>query len=246
MQTLTLENDFLRTFAKYVVVAPEETEIKKQMRTVGKQLTELQTKRAEMFPFESKTAIDAAIKPISQKYRKLSIADAGYTEMLSLDAFTLRRADGLPSFMIVNIEEREPIFGIRVTSDGRKSFTHYSIPSVVQDKMQDVVNLLASKIRWYQSGITMHAELSGHMPDDVRAQVKAAKEAKYRSGWPIFDKIFVIAEAPEWKFNAMPIAKTDPLVVGYEDHCKEFFLITTYDPTDLEKYLLEQYTHTFG
>lgn len=244
MNTLTLENDFLRTFAQHVVVAEEESEIKKQMRKLGKDLTVLYDQRTAMFPFEDKTAINATIRPLSQKYRSLELSMLGYTEKLSLDAFTLRRADGLPTFMMLNIDVRERIFGIQVNSDGRHSFTHHSIPDVARNKMQDVVDLLRTKIRWFQSSITIHAELSGHMPDDVRPLVQKAKDAK-RDGWKLFDKIFVIAEAPEWKYNAMPIAKTDPLVVGYEDHCDEFFLITTYDPTDLEKYLAEQYTHTF-
>ncbi len=243
METLTLENDFLKLFAPYVQVAPEPPALLNEFQKVSEQLNELQTARGKMFQFEDKTEIDAKIRPFYLRRRDLLYAQEGYTEKLSPDAFKLRRQDGLPTFMVINLDERERIFGIRVTDPNSYNVVPWSLPDIIKNQFGDVSKLLYSKMRFWQSEITIHAELSGYMPDHVRPLVQKAKDAKV-SGSKAFDKMFIIAEAPEWKFNQMPVIKTDPIVVGYDYWTQRLYLITVYDPTDLETYLAEQYTHS--
>lgn len=243
METLTLENDFLKLFAPYVQVAPEPSALTTELQEVSEQLTELQTARGKMFQFEDKTEIDTKIRPFYLRRRDLLYAQEGYTEKLSPDAFRLRRKDGLPIFMMINLDERERIFGIRVTDSPTPIVTPWSLPDVVKNQFDDVGKLLYSKMRFWHSEMTIHAELSGYMPDQVRPLVQKAKDAKV-SGSKAFDKMFIIAEAPEWKFNQMPVIKTDPIVVGYDYWTQRLYLITVYDPTDLETYLAEQYAHS--
>lgn len=240
-----LTNDFLKSFAQHVVVAEPEITLSEKIDEVWVELDKLQKIRAGMFEFEDKTVINNTIYPYARRYRQLLIAKLGYPEQLSFDAFKLRRADGLPTFMMIDVDLRERIFGIAFNSHWVE-FRPNTVPDKVKAQMDDVIETLKKRTTGWKAPekTSIHAELSGNIPDDVRPLIRAAKDATI-DNMKVFDKIFIVAEAPEWKFDSMPKAKTDPLVVGQDWKFKDLYLITSYDPTDLEAYLREQFTAKF-
>jgi len=79
--------------------------------------------------------------------------------------------------------------------------------------------------------IEITARYDGAMPHWVREKIHAYMDP--RPGSPRFDKIFIVAEAPQWQINkiaAIPVG--DPLVVGVAHD--NLWLIAAYDLTSAE------------
>lgn len=83
-------------------------------------------------------------------------------------------------------------------------------------------------------------EMGGALPDDARKAIKDNVSS--------FEAIYVVAEAPRWKFTrnwqwAKPEPKrveADPLIVGRLNGC--YYLIHTFDLTPLEKWLRAEFS----
>jgi hypothetical protein len=238
------KTDFIRLFAPYVGVIESDVEVAKKKRDAAiKAAAELIAKRDRMLKVEDKTEINAAIDAERIKARKYTIASRNYLERLDVSAFSLRRQDGLPVFMIVDINDGSPEFVLIVRKDG-EYFTRPSLPDRAKEQFKDVVAKLRKRFGLFSfsDSVSLKAQLKTIIPEDVRPIIeKAMKESA--DGSKLFDEIYIVAEAPKWDIEL--VANTDPLVVGYSKYTDEFFVITTYNPTDLETFLKEQFATGF-
>lgn len=151
-----------------------------------------------------------------------------------------KKSNQLPVFMVLDLEDANG-FSITVEANSmwgtgfQTSFHPKKLPEQIKSQYQGTVqriqNLIYENCLWNAS---LQANYSGLMPDDARIVIDKA----YKSD--LFERIFVIAETPkDLKINQGALALGDPLVIGWTGF--DFYLITVYDPTDLERCIIEEY-----
>lgn len=77
--------------------------------------------------------------------------------------------------------------------------------------------------------VKLHAKLGGTIPDNIRELIRKEKNN--------FDKILILAAAPEWSLEAkrQVVIQADPLVIGQKRN--KYYLLGKFDLTPLEKWL---------
>lgn len=152
----------------------------------------------------------------------------------------------LPAFMVVDLNTNT--FTLTVSplesDSGRLDLEDSGfdfrpdLPGEIADQYMESINyLLRLAVKSHDwADIQIEAEYRGGvMPDDLRVRIRDVQERR------LFDKIFIVAEAPAWKIDAIARTKGDPLVVGWSRDTAQMFLIGAFDPTPLEKYVEEQF-----
>lgn len=172
------------------------------------------------------------------------MAKRGFPE-LDYTFLAWRKKDSkLPAFMVLDLESNH--FVLKVEASGDKvtdeddvmwSFEP-DLPEAITNQFEaSIIYLGQMAIDDYDNDeIAITAQFKGVMPKDVRKKTRAVLESQ------VFDQIFVICEAPDWKINKTGWSfKKDPLVVGWIEETEQMFLIASFDITSLEDYVLTQF-----
>lgn len=94
--------------------------------------------------------------------------------------------------------------------------------------------IMASQIDGARNFYRLRAEYNGLIPDEVRAKIDAAR-IDFNP-----DRIFILAEGPDWRMDRVVVPRADPLVLGFaNDH---FWLIAEYETSPAEEYVSAELT----
>ncbi len=198
------------------------------------------------FAFE---AVDDKIEELeanlaAEKVR-LQMAKLGYPELDYSFLAWQKKDTKLPAFMVLSLDSNEFSITVESTSDRVIDIedTMWSIeptlPEAILDQYENsILQIARLAIKDYDNEeISVSAQFQGVMPSEVRSEVRRVLE----SG--TFDKIFIICEAPKWTINKTGrTSLRDPLVVGWNEETDQMFLIASFDPTTLEKYVQDQFS----
>ena len=179
-----------------------------------------------------------------------AMAKAGYPDQLDLSflgmtKFQERKLFGLlkrkykvPAFIVVDVEDHGKTCDVTIDIGfSRHPLVRTNLPGKMHDAFKGAFSEIA-KIPWIKPvWIELSAVYDGTMPDDTRDKIQKLLHKG------LFDNIFIIAESPEWKINIQSFtsAKADPIVIGWSKKTQQVYIIDVYDPTDLEKYISEQW-----
>lgn len=201
------------------------------------------------FKFESFTEeVKEAVDKLKAEQSALTMAMMGYPEIDHSFLAWRKKDSKMPAFMVLDLENNtfsisvEPYNGFD-EQEGKVDHKHTEfefspdLPDALQDHFEETIkylaNLSAKSYSWNQLEITTEFR-GGIMPQELREKVKLAEKNR------LFDRIFIIAEATDWKIDEIVRAKGDPLVVGWVEETGKMYLIGVYDPTPLEQYIREQ------
>lgn len=82
--------------------------------------------------------------------------------------------------------------------------------------------------------ISISTALNGLLPADAREAIRQNKGK--------FDKIYILAEAPEWKMNVDVYIQKDPLIIGKKDDY--YYILHQFDLTPLERWAEIEFSST--
>ncbi len=173
-------------------------------------------------------------------------------KVLSLEVFGWRRKkDGLPSLAIFGLDSpvckfsaarRQRYNDWGVSRGTANSFvTTPILPKPLRVYYDDIAKLLQRRRSSGQrlASATISVRFAGVIPPATREKI--------RKSLPVFDQVFILAEAPDWKatqrrrrVKPVPMPIGDPLVVGYK--AGQLFLIDTFDTTPVENYIAQEFT----
>lgn len=223
---------------KTMVVAEEKSpKTESRLTDINGKIKKLKGFRvSDVFGFE-KEQTPKAITQLEKEKFHLEMALLGFREMDYSFLGWRNKITRLPAFMILDLESNEFSLAVEAYEDEDDDVEFEpQLPDAIEDQFEDVIQYLGTKSRktrgW--NAVQISAEFQGVMSPEVREKTKAASRH--------FDEVFLIAEAPAWKIDEIRSTKGDPLVVGWVEETEQMFLITAFDPTDLEKYVQEQHT----
>lgn len=201
--------------------------------------TERIIRENKFFPFQNgKEVYEQLLPGLRTQAEHLKMARFGYTHRVDISFLSwIRKSNCLPVFIVLDLHDK---FGFNISVRGKESwgagyealFHPENLPQVIKDQYRSTIRLLESRAEENGSlEASISASYSGLMPEKTEKIITTADRSK------LFQRIYVIVEGPEdWKITI----KGDPLVIGQTD--KDFYLITVYDPTALEKCVAEEYT----
>lgn len=194
-----------------------------------------------------KEDLETAIFVLRGKEEHIAMAKMGYPNRLDLKfleatkiqsrkrfGFTVK--DVWPAFIVVDVTDSDRAFTFRAFNNiyGNTS-VRTNLPGDIEKYFATTIGRL-EKITPRETETVLRAEYRGLLPDALRSEIQNHLQAK------TFDRIFIIAEAPEWKLDV--IVRTppddDPIVVGWKEYTRQAFIIGVYDPTRLEQYIADQ------
>lgn len=205
------------------------------------------------YAFENSTAIVGEKKQqLLQEKQKAErdllnyqMAEKGYQELDYSPLGWLKWRSMLPAFFIVNINHSSVVLNVHVSWGSIDSFcllgeksgpAIYEYPKAISRLYgKAAAAIFKSERRGYDEGsgyITARAQYQGILPDKTRSKIETALQAK------LFDGIYIIAEAKDWKIKKTVVTRADPLVVGWVERTEQMFIIDVFDPTPLEDYLV--------
>lgn len=199
----------------------------------------------QFFGFEDiDSQIDEVTGRIAKDTTRAEMAKLGYPE-LDFSFLAMRKKDSkLPAFMVFNLDSNEFSITTECSEDRATDISDViwsiepDLPLPLSALYEEAIVYLAQlSISDYDNEeIVITAQFKGIMPMDARKKTIKARDLE------IFDQIFIIAEAPLWVVNKTGhTSRKDPLVVGWNQETQQMFLITAFDPTSLEDYVLTQF-----
>ena len=226
-----------------VSVLPTATQQNK-LPLLERSLEDLNTR--EFFAFE---AVEGKIEELEAKLKaekvRLQMASLGYPQLDYSFLTWQKKESKMPAFMVLTLDSNE--FSIIVEPNTSRAMDiendviwsiEPDLPEAVQWQYENSILAIArlSNRDYDDEEISVTAQFQGVMPSEVRTEVRRVLEAE------IFDDIFVICEAPKWVVNKTGrTSLRDPLVVGWDEETDQMFLIASFDPTTLEKYVQDQF-----
>lgn len=200
-------------------------------------------KDKRFFGFEGvKTQADEMTLELDKKSMHIRAALAGFPEQLDYSFLSWRRkSDRWPVFFI--LDEKSNEFEIYAESGNTENDTEWSrnihphLPESIAIQYSATIRKLIQRYLNTRNldSASIATENVGPMPDGARAQLVQAQKSR------LFDRIFVIGEAKNWKYEEVVRVNDDPIVVGWVENTEQMFIITMYNPTPFEKYVAEQY-----
>jgi len=239
-QTATMEN----VFARMVVRVPEGDRLKEELARAKNELNRINRLNEDSFyGFESfDEEKDAAELWVARLKTRAVMAKKGYPELDYTFLGWRNKVTQLPAFIVLGLDNNE--FTISVcAADSINSYVDLSVlPAPIIRQYAEVIGYLIalSHTEYEDDDVAITADFRGIMPKSARYVVKKALASD------LFDQVLVIAEAPaNWKIehgaSARNLVRRDPLIVGWVEETEQMFLITSFDPTALEKYVEEQH-----
>lgn len=228
----------LEVLPKYTIIldTKEDFERKAKIELISDQLSKLNTQKGKMYGFEGEGEIDAAIKKLEQDKKHLEIALKGYPDQLSVELLAMvNPITQLPLFMVLGMNGN--VFRLEV--DRHNEDFSPNIPRPMRVQYQKTINrlrMIRNSVLYKYTDISISAKFEGEMSDEDREDVRKA-EALH-----IFDNIYMIAEAPSWKFNSQRISKTDPVVIGWIESTQQAFVIKVFNPTENESFAMKLFS----
>lgn len=188
--------------------------------------------------YEKKQALEEKIEAIHFKsagqQMHIEMAKKGYPQQMSPEFLTARKKDGTPTFMVMDLKSKSVAINIY------KNLVIFepNLPDLLEKQLKVAVEKLQKKltIQWgLHESTRIVATYTGIVPTKARVEIQKAIDSR------LFNKIFVVAEAPKWDRYETYTAKGDPLVLGWVEKTQQLFVITIFDPTSIEQYVLDQF-----
>lgn len=227
--------------------APKK-EIEQAAETLDKldnKISELATKRSEMFGFERNAA-----GVLEQKIKKLktdraavrSLTKYGQYGRLEFAPLKWRDKDGYPSLVLMTLDSPKFIMGIRTVRQWGGSYRYANVfepklPLVLKENYADVAASLKDMAKDEKKSVYLSTEFSGMIPDDARATIVKAQSE--------FSQIFLLAEANKWQLEkkapkVIPVNTGDPIIAGFDG--TNLWVVGSFDLTSLERLVKSEFT----
>lgn len=161
--------------------------------------------------------------------------------VFSLEPLTWRNKQGFPRLAVFSLES--PDFELAIIRSHSSWDSHRSrwrqkvdpkLPQEMMDCYKDVLGKLSALAKQNKKVARLRAQFGMLIPQAVKEEIVRVRGE--------FKEIFIVAEAPRWdlKLTAIPKPQNkDPLVVGYDG--VNYWLIATFGPTPLEKYIKAEF-----
>lgn len=230
-------------FSKAVVIYPGNPTIR--LREIEKSLKKVEKlDSSDYFGFEDpESQIEELELKLEKEKTHILMARKGFREIDPEFLEWRKKTDKLPAFIILELDSESKEFRISVNPDEddiEESLfeTDPELPEALEKRFHEVQVYLAQLSLQSHDGreISITAKVRGFMDGELREKVRSVQESD------IFDEIYVVAEAQDWKIDETSYLKKDPLVLGYVSETEQLFVIGSYDLTDLEQLILTSHT----
>lgn len=237
--TASIQN-VLETMLILPTPADQKEQFEMQLAQATEQLEALRLiNPTHFYPFENiaekKELVRAGLK---KEIRRLKLELSPYPK-IDLDFLSWTKPTSpLPAFMIASLEGKFSLSVIPDThSDRVGSRFNPVLPEEIESHFKGAVEAMRTTSLKYFDGeeISIWGEIDAVMPKLARTATQEAELSE------MFDQIFLVAEAPIWEVDRTKTVQIDPLVIGWNDDLKQARLITVFNPTPLEEYILANY-----
>ncbi len=181
---------------------------------------------------------------------------ASQFKRIDLDPLRWRNAKKWPLIALFSLASSTFTLGVRAkwkygNWTGRKHFSTKRIcspdlPHVISDCYKDVLDALVERAKNKKKTFILSAEFNGVIPLATKEKIAAAADQ--------FSHVFILAQVKDWKLEEkkpsvgvrpkpVPMVWGDPLVVGWNGG-KDLWLIDSFDPTTLERYIEQVHAAT--
>lgn len=174
---------------------------------------------------------------LSRHNKHVLMKKKGYGKQIPPEFLSAIRPDGFPTFLIID-PDSDGVF--RIVRNQHTFWIEPKLPRMLESQFYQASRKLGTKLKndyAHRSEISISAEITsgGFVPQKAREAILKAQRSR------LFDNIYFVAEANEWKVNVVTRAKDDPLVLGWVEETQQLFLIALYYPTPREQYVVDQF-----
>lgn len=171
----------------------------------------------------------------------------------SIDMSFLRRRDkdGLPLFAVFSLDDPISNIGLEVAVEKnffihnrsirtfRGTFVEFGLSEFIEDVIGNICNRLRIRTPFPFGAVRFEIEhkqkFLGAIPDKTKKKIKKAKN-------DFGNDIFIVAESNGWDEDVKIIKNPDPLVIGWDQSTRTYYLIDTFDLTTVEEMMSKEFT----
>ncbi|MBI4157727.1 hypothetical protein HY502_02675 [Candidatus Woesebacteria bacterium] len=215
----------------------EIRKIPEEKQKADRTLTAIEKLESELLPIEQGLlpAIKARKEGLAKRKKQLeSLRMLKKYAIFSLEPLTWRNKQGYPLLAVFSTGSPKFELAYVGSSDGYgyRRWAQKVTPNLPKDMIacyQDVLDKLKEMGKRDKKTTRLSAQFEMLIPPSVKKKIASVKgELK---------EVFIIAETPRWDLKQTTVRRKDPLVVGWDG--LNYWLITTFNATPLEKYLSE-------